>query len=59
MQSIFSVLSSAFSTNAAPVATTAMRELSTAEVTAVAGAPELGHDLVPYAAATITVAAKA
>jgi hypothetical protein len=55
MQSIFSVLNRAFSTNAAPVATTAMRDLTAAEVTAVAGAPELGHDVVPFAAVNSAV----
>lgn len=50
MQSIISVLSNVFSSNTAATAATPMRSLSAAEVAAVAGAPELGHDGFPMAA---------
>lgn len=58
MQSIISVLANVFSGNAAPVATSAMRDLTASEVSVVAGAPELGHDVVTFAKAAVAIVVK-
>ena len=56
-KSINSVLSKAFSFNAAPAAAAPMRSLSAAEIATVAGGPDYDHDVVPFAKTT-TVPAK-
>jgi len=55
MQSIFSALSNAFSSKAAAPAVPAMRGLSASEVSAVSGAPELGHDVVTVTATAVGI----
>jgi hypothetical protein len=55
MQSIFSALSNVFSSNTAAPAAPAMRGLSASEVSAVAGAPELGHDVVTVTATVVAL----
>lgn len=56
LKSIFSSLTSTVRT---PAASGAIRSLTAAEVAAVAGGPEIGHDIQPTFTVTVAVPPKA